>query len=146
MFKRYKDKIHKRIDERVNEYCYHDLQPTDVQPVQKKHTAPYNFRCYWNACDYAYNNAHYDVIMGLHRNNRIRHVSLHFWVGNRKTGKSYDPSIGYMASHTKYWAIKTIPVRDWDIIEDVFSDALDYYKHMLTTPWERFVIGKDRIV
>ena len=151
MFSKYKKKIKSRIDERVNEYCYHDLQKVTVLPAEgggkkSSHTAPYNYRCYWNACDYAYNHKNYDVVMGMHRNNRTRHVSLHFWVRHQKTCVYYDPSLGYMTRYTRYWEIKTIPTSDWGIIDDVFSDALDYYKEKITTPWERFIIGGERIV
>lgn len=136
----YKKKIKNRIQNKVFEYCYHDLKEVKVKSKQ----GLFNHKCFWNACHYVTTHKKYKVVMGIYYDKENKCCYLHFWV--RKDGLDYEVTLGYLAAYNTYFEIRIIEEWDYSIISTVFSDALKYYKLKLTTRFERFIIGDDRIV
>jgi len=134
-------RIKKRIESRIGEFCYHELEKVEV----KKKVGLFNYKCFHNACEYASSRNGCEVVMGIYINKRDNHPSLHFWCRD-KNGKDLEVSMGYLAECYSYYEIRVIKVYDYFIIDGVFEDAMEYYRNKLTTKWERFILGKDRIL
>ncbi|MCH9735847.1 MAG: hypothetical protein K0U78_15055 [Actinomycetia bacterium] len=130
-----------KIKDRINEYCYHELKKVEVRPK----VGLFNFKCFYNACEYASKNKGCEVILGIYIDKASSTPNLHFWCRD-KNGNDLEVSMGYLSSEYNYYEIKVVKISDYNIINGVFSDAMDYYREKLTTPWERFLIGKDRVL
>lgn len=129
----------KKIDHRFSEYCYHELKRVTPKPKQ----GLFNAQCMHNACHFATMNKGYQVVMGFYRRHGNNHCSLHFWVRKGKT--DYEVSVGYECADFYYYEMKILEPGHYNQVQGIFNDALNYYKHKLTTPFERFIIGKARI-
>ena len=136
-----KKKVIKRLDNRVSEYCYHELKKIyDMKNTQ----GLFNKKCFYNAVQYASKHKGCEVVMGFYKWCDSDHCSLHFWC--KKGDNNYEVSVGYECEYFNYYEIKTIDKKDWVVIDTVFIEALDYYKHKFTTNWERIILGKERII
>lgn len=136
-----KNKIVSRIEKRIGEYCYHELKKVEVH----KKVGLFNYKCFHNAANFASMNKNHEVIMGFYNRNGTDNYCLHFWV--RKDEKDYEVSMGYLAECFNYYEIKIIKDSDWDIIDSVFSDALEYYKEKFVKTWfEKLILIGERIL
>jgi len=128
----------KKIDAYISEWLYNLRDPVEVKPGK----GSFNYRCFDNSVQYAKENKSTDVVMGITSGGGT--TSLHFW--NIKNGKHIDNTLGYKSEYISYYQLRIIDPKDYDQIDVVFGDALDFFTEKFTTKWDRFLLNGHRIL
>lgn len=122
-------KFRKTVDKRAIEFCYNEMESVGAKAAQ----GLFNYKCFFNAVEYATRHKDVEVIMGLYFQDGS--VFLHFW--NKRDETHLETSLGHMASDITYYPIRKIHESDWKIIDQIFSEALDYYNDKLIRWYEK---------
>lgn len=115
-------KIKTKVQERIKEHLYNTQNCVEkVDYID----GSFNYKCFYNAVQYAKKNK-VNVVMGIIVPIGAGDPILHFWCKDDKE-KHTEVSIGYQAEEYIYYEQRTIPKRNWECIDMVFADALDYW-------------------
>lgn len=123
------------INERVITWLENTKEKTEVTPKQ----GMFNFRCYENAVEYAFQNKGADVVMGIYVEAGSVPL-LHFW--NKKGDKHFETTLGHKAQYHTYYPIRIINPDDYKHIGYIFNEGLKYYRTKFVRWYERPFIGR----
>ncbi len=133
--------IKSKVEERIKEHLYNTQNKVeDMGWIEGK----FNYKCFFNAVDYAKRTPNTEVIMGI----MLDHGKpiLHFWCKTKN--KSMEVSTGYQAEYNRYYELRSIPEDDWEGIHIVFEEGLDYWLEAHAKWWERIWLNftNERVV
>jgi len=132
---KYKDRINKRICEFIrSRYAMVDVKPE---------AGLFNYRCYFNAVEYASLNKNVAVLEAIYIEDG--HPTLHYINRNSK-GELLETTLGYRAKDLEYYVIREIHKSDYKRICGEFDNSLDSWRHQFTNWFERKIIGIERVL
>ena len=136
----YRKRIIKAVEHHIHEYLYHEHKGVKPKPIK----GMFNFRCFENAAQYAFDNKGCEIVLGIYIETEGKTI-LHFW-NTDKDGNHVEVTLGFRVEALTYYPLKTLDQDEILAVGGIFDEALEYFTLKFTTKWQRFILNGQRVL